>query len=164
MEDNCKCEILEKLIATNWSYYQCPKCGESYFSSGMSKVIDMTHLGSEEERKKNKTLRPFERNKRVIILNPSSLNIKQIKEKYAKALAKHLKEKGFNKIEYTELGEGLRDVLINNSEGIETLSEEDLDTIDILMQTLYSLKTEMIENESSVSIMFEGIEIIVRSS
>jgi Zn finger protein HypA/HybF involved in hydrogenase expression len=47
----CNCDLLEKLIATNWAYYRCPKCGAEYFSSGDARVIDKTDLGSEEERK-----------------------------------------------------------------------------------------------------------------
>lgn len=48
----CICGTLEKLIATNWAYYRCPKCRKEYFSAGKAKVIDKTHLGSIEERKK----------------------------------------------------------------------------------------------------------------
>lgn len=48
----CKCDPLEKLIATNWAYYKCSKCGKEYFSSGNAEVIDKTKLGSEETRKR----------------------------------------------------------------------------------------------------------------
>jgi predicted RNA-binding Zn-ribbon protein involved in translation (DUF1610 family) len=47
----CECDPLEKLIATNFPYFRCPKCGEEYISSGRAKVIDKTDLGSIEERK-----------------------------------------------------------------------------------------------------------------
>lgn len=50
--EKCKCDPLEKLIATNWAYYRCPKCGAEYFSHGNAKVIDKTDLGNIEERKK----------------------------------------------------------------------------------------------------------------
>jgi hypothetical protein len=48
----CRCDPLEKLIATNWSYYRCPKCGKEYFSAGRARVIDKTDLGSIKERKR----------------------------------------------------------------------------------------------------------------
>jgi len=50
--EHCKCEVLWKLLATNFPYYYCPTCGRKYFSSGRSKVVDKIHLGSAVERKK----------------------------------------------------------------------------------------------------------------
>jgi len=50
----CKCDPLEKLIATNWAYFKCPKCGTEYFSSGKAKVIDRTDEGSIKEREKRR--------------------------------------------------------------------------------------------------------------
>jgi hypothetical protein len=42
----CKCDPLEKLIATNFPYFRCPKCGAEYISSGNARVIDKCNLGS----------------------------------------------------------------------------------------------------------------------
>ena len=49
----CKCDLLEKLIATNWAYYRCPKCEAEYLSSGDARVIDKTDLGNIATRKRN---------------------------------------------------------------------------------------------------------------
>jgi CHASE3 domain sensor protein len=42
----CDCNPLEKLIATNFAYFRCPKCEKEYFSSGDARVIDKCNLGS----------------------------------------------------------------------------------------------------------------------
>ncbi len=51
-DEECKCDVLEKLIHTNFPVFRCPKCGMWYWSSGRAEVIDKTHLGNAEERLK----------------------------------------------------------------------------------------------------------------
>lgn len=44
----CNCDVLQKTLATNWTYYTCVDCGAEYFSSGNAKVLDF----SEEDKKR----------------------------------------------------------------------------------------------------------------
>jgi len=44
----CNCVVLQKTLASNWSFFKCVKCGKPYFSSGNAKVLDF----SKEDKKK----------------------------------------------------------------------------------------------------------------
>jgi hypothetical protein len=49
------CRVVEKLLATNWSYLRCKQCGTIYASLPINsnvKIIDKTNLGNIEERTK----------------------------------------------------------------------------------------------------------------
>lgn len=54
-ETDCECIVLQKTLATNWSYFKCIRCGKSYFSSGNTKVLDF----SEEDKKKLNSKRGY---------------------------------------------------------------------------------------------------------
>lgn len=89
-----------------------------------------------------------------------------LKEKYAREIAKELKAQGINKIEYTEYGEGMRGITVNDTQTEETLSDKDTNSIDILMITLEGLPTLLPEinvqtSNPKTSTNLEGIEIIV---
>ena len=99
----CRCNTLVKLIATNWSYYMCPNCGEDYFRPDRwSKVIDLTHLGSmveieerdteivslEEQIKLHET--EIEKLKKKLTKHRLSFIKKEIKELHKKEVAMEL--------------------------------------------------------------------------
>ena len=52
MKSKCKCNPLWKLIATNFPYFWCPKCGKEYFSYGDAEVIDKCDLGTLAKRER----------------------------------------------------------------------------------------------------------------
>ena len=49
----CNCVVVRKTLATNWTYFECVKCGKLYFSSGNAKVLDF----SKEDKKKLEELK-----------------------------------------------------------------------------------------------------------
>jgi len=47
----CKCDVLRKTLAKNWTYYKCVKCGNGYFSHGYAKVLDFSQEDKERLKK-----------------------------------------------------------------------------------------------------------------
>lgn len=90
-----------------------------------------------------------------------------VKEEYARKIAKELKAQGINKIEYAEYGEGARGITVNDTRTEENLSDKDMNSIDVLIMTLSGLPNLLPEiTDFSVPIpktstVLEGIEIIV---